>query len=275
MMKSIDQLTTLISGRHPGRTNHAVRRFDNFKTTNDLVNAGRRAGSKISTEVCDPYMNNYERLADSMSEIAAKLVNLKRRLSFDMKMARGPDSIQVAYDCMALERISLRLNSQVFSDKMPDFRSCLESQEDPCVCAIQSLQRLFTNIARLDHAVPYWPDSDSLREDIATLLRMAGTLLEEDLAQILDACRIQVVQQLATRDLGSTQDTLEDVSAAEPSDPSLRVLASSAKVQAASLEAMLNFKYVAQPEIAPAAENPPLVAGKSARARAGASLPTS
>jgi hypothetical protein len=142
-------------------------------------------------------------------------------------------------------------------------RSCLAPQEDPCVRAIQSLQGMFNNIVRLDQAVPYWPDSDSLREDIAALVRMAGTLLEVDLAQILDACSIQVVvEQLAARDRSPTQDTVEDA-ATVPSDPSLSVLASSAEVQAASLEAMLNFKYVVQPEIEPAAENPPLVAGKS------------
>ena len=208
--------------------------------------------------------NKYKRLAEDMGNVAAKLAQLMHRLPTGMKIRRGTGGAQVAYDCMALERMSLRLVDRVFLGKRNDIRPWLGPQEDPCVRAAQSLQGVFTNIARLGQALPFCPDGNRLSEDIAALLRMAATLLEEDLAQVLDARTTQVNEQLAARDWGPNQGTVEDGSATVPSDTLLSVLASSAEVQAATLEAMFNFKYLAQPEIAPSAENPPLVAGKSA-----------
>jgi hypothetical protein len=207
--------------------------------------------------------NEYERLAEDMGKVAANLVQLMHRLPFDMRMARGSGGAQVAHDCMALERVSLRLINQVFSGKRSDMRPWLRQQDDPCVRAAQSLQCVFTNIGRLGQAAPFLPVGNCLSDDIATLLRMAATLLKEDLAQMLEARTTQVTGQLAARDWCPTQRIVEDVSETGQSDPSLGVLATSAEVQAATLEAMLNFTYVAQPEIASAAENP-LVAGNSA-----------
>jgi hypothetical protein len=229
---------------------------------------GKRQSSKIPTKVREQCMDNkYERLAEDMSDVAARLAQLMHRLPFDMKMARGTGGAQVAYDSMALERMSLRLIDQVFLGKRNNSRPWLGPQEDPCVRAIQSLQGVFTNIARLDQAVSYWPDSDSLSEDIATLLRMAATLLEEDLAQTLDARRTQVTERLAAWDREHTRFTVEDGSETFASDRSLSILASSAEEQAAGLEAMLNFEYAAQAGIAPAAETAALVADKPAQLR--------
>ena len=181
-----------------------------------------------------------------------------------MKMARGTGGAQLAFDCMALERVSLRLIERVFLGKRNDLRPWLGPQEDPCVRAIQSLKGVFTNFARLDQAVPHWPDSDSLSEDIATLLRMAATLLEEDLAQMLDARKAQVTERFAAWDQEHLRSTVEDRSETLASDASLGILASSAEEQAASLEAMLNFEYTVKAETTPAVETPALIAGKSA-----------
>jgi hypothetical protein len=207
--------------------------------------------------------NKYECLAKEMSDVAAKLAKLMHRLPSDVKTAKGTDG-QVAYDCMALERISLRLIEQVFLDKRSDTRPWLGPQDDPCVRAAQSLHGVFINTARLEQAVSYCPDSDSLSEDIATLLRMAATLLEEDLAQALDARRMQVTERLAAWHQEHSQFTVEDGSKTVGPDRLLSVLACSAMEQAASLEAMLNFEYPAKTEVNPAPETPALIAGKSA-----------
>jgi signal transduction histidine kinase len=197
--------------------------------------------------------NKYERLAEDLSKVAAKLATSMYRLPFDIKITRNTSDTQVAYDCMALERISLRLIDQVFLGKRNDIRPWLEPQEDPCVRATQSLQGVFTNIARLDQVDSSWPDSDGLSENIATILRLAMRLLD-DLAQMLEARRTQVTERVA-EERKRPLSTIEDVSQTLASDRSLSVLASSAEDQAASLEAMLNFEYTAQAEIAPAADN--------------------
>jgi hypothetical protein len=205
-------------------------------------------------------MNNYQRLAQDLSVVAANFVELSQLLPFDMETARGINSVQVANDCLVLERMSLRLIDCVFPAKSSAIRSSLESQEDPCVRAARSLQGVFANIGLLDHAVSSWPDSDGLRKIIATILRIATILVEQDLMQMLHARRMEVTERLIAWRQGYLQSTAGNVSEAIPPDPSLNVLASSAEEQMARLEAMWNYTHCARPEVAPATEVP---AGKS------------